>query len=204
MAGDTSTKGPHRIKPFDVFIAVNAAFLIGTTLYAYAVAEPEFGLYAVTILGLATIGWWLLRRFDYPIWLLVLVQIGIVAHFAGGFLYPSDGISLYNHYYGGIRYDKFVHFYNSMVTAIVLSYIFREAGLVLGAFEAFVVVMVTLGLGAFIEIVEYFAVLTIPETGVGDYANNIQDLIVNLLGGLTGVLLWELGQRFATRRQATA
>ena len=204
MTGDTGARSPHRIKPFDVFIAVNAAFLIGTTLYAYAVAEPEFGLYAVTILGLATLGWWLLRRYDYPIWLLVLVQIGIVAHFAGGFLYPSDGISLYNHYFAGIRYDKFVHFYNSMVAAIVLSYIFREAGLVMGAFEPFVVVMVTLGLGAFIEIIEYFAVLTIPNTGVGDYANNIQDLIVNLLGGLTGVLLWEAGQWLSARRHATA
>jgi uncharacterized membrane protein YjdF len=89
-----------------------------------------------------------------------------------------------------------------MVAAIVLSYIFREAGLDLGAFEAFIVVMVTLGLGALIEIVEYFAVLTVPNTGVGDYANNIQDLIVNLFGGLTGVLLWETGQWLACRRQA--
>jgi hypothetical protein len=202
MTEETKASRSYRIKPFDVFIAVNAAFLIGSTLYAYAVAELEFGLYAVTILGIAVLGWWYLRRFDYPIWLLVLVQVGIVAHFAGGFLYPTDGVSLYNHYFAGIRYDKFVHFYNSMIAAIVLSYIFREAGLDLGAFEAFIVVMVTLGLGALIEIVEYFAVLTVPNTGVGDYANNIQDLIVNLFGGLTGVLLWETGQWLACRRQA--
>jgi uncharacterized membrane protein YjdF len=204
MTEDAQARRSRRIKPFDVFIALNAAFLIGSTLYAYAVAELEFGLYAVTILGIAALGWWYLRRYDYPIWLLVLVQVGIVAHFAGGFLYPTEGVSLYNHYFAGIRYDKFVHFYNSMVAAIVLSYIFREAGLDLGAFEAFIVVMVTLGLGALIEIVEYFAVLTVPNTGVGDYANNIQDLIVNLFGGLTGVLLWETGQWLACRRQATA
>jgi hypothetical protein len=44
------------------------------------------------------------------------------------------------------------------------------------------VLLVVLGLGAVIEIVEYVVVLTVPRNGVGGYDNNMQDLIANLCG----------------------
>jgi hypothetical protein len=204
MASRTEAAGPlERIRPFDVFVGGNVALLLGTTLFAYARADWEFALYAVVILAFIVFLWRLLRPYDYPVWLLVLVEIGILAHFAGGFL-RLDGDTLYTRYVLGVRWDKYVHYYNSLAVAMLISHLVRKAGLELKGFGPVFIVMVTLGLGGVIEIVEYFAVAVIPKTGVGDYANNIEDLIMNLLGGTTGVSLSALIRRSSARREAAA
>ena len=46
-----------------------------------------------------------------------------------------------------------------------------------------------MGLGAMNEIIEFVAVLNIPETNVGGYTNTCQDLISNLCGSLVAGLL---------------
>jgi hypothetical protein len=51
------------------------------------------------------------------------------------------------------------------------------------------VLLVVLGLGAVVEIVEYFVVLTVAHQGVGDYHNNLQDLVANLVGASTHLLV---------------
>jgi hypothetical protein len=179
----------RRLKPFDWFMAINGTALIVSTASTYFTAELEFGLYALVILVAGAIGWRWLRRFDFPLWVLALLEIGIVAHFAGGYVkYGPEGW-LYWHHFLGIRYDKIVHFYNSMVAALAIAIMFRQSRVELGRMAPLVVVGLVLGLGAAIEIVEYFAVLTIENVGVGDYANNMEDLVMNLLGGITGVLV---------------
>jgi hypothetical protein len=35
-----------------------------------------------------------------------------------------------------------------------------------------------------VEIIEYLAFVAVPDAGVGGYANNMQDLISNLIGAL--------------------
>lgn len=189
----------RRFKPFDWFMVINTAALVASTLSTYYTAEFEFGLYAAVILAAGVVAWRWLRRVDYPLWLLLLVEVGIISHFAGGYVKYGDEGWLYWHHFAGIRYDQIVHFYNSMVGALAFATIFEQVGLKLGAWRPFVVVTVVLGLGAVIEIVEFFAVLTIPNVGVGDYANNMMDLVMNLLGGITGVLLAAAGKRFSAR-----
>ena len=197
-----SSRSGGRIRAFDVFAAVNVALLTGTSLHAYARPEWEFGFFALVVLVVIVAIWVYFRRYEYPVWLLILLQIGVLSHFAGGFLeFGPDDLELYWHFVLGIRYDKIVHFYNSMAVAMLLMHLLRGAGLELRRFEAAIVVMVTLGLGAVIEIVEYFGVATIPNTSVGDYANNIEDLMMNFLGGATGVTL-VTALRGATRRRA--
>ena len=44
--------------------------------------------------------------------------------------------------------------------------------------------MAGLGVGAFNEIIEFFATVIIPETGVGGYENTSLDLISNLIGAI--------------------
>ena len=56
-------------------------------------------------------------------------------------------------------------------------------------FSGLAVLLVVLGLGAVVEIVEYLVMLTVPNAGVGGYDNNMQDLIGNLLGGTLFVVL---------------
>ena len=178
-----------RLKPFDWFMTINTAALVVSTVTTWWTNEWEFGLYAVAILTAGVLAWRFLRRFEYPVWLLVMVEIGIISHFAGGYVKYGEEGWLYWHYFLGVRYDKIVHFYNSMVGALGFGHLFRAAGLRLRGMEPFILIGFVLGAGALIEIIEYFAVLTIPNVGVGDYANNMEDLIMNLLGGVLGVVL---------------
>ncbi|GAB4278191.1 MAG: hypothetical protein Kow0056_10250 [Coriobacteriia bacterium] len=177
----------HRLNRFDWFMVVNTTALAISTLTTYFTAEWEFGLYAAVILIVGALAWKKLRRFEYPWWLIVLVQVGIIAHFSGGYVkYGPEGW-LYWHYFFGIRYDQIVHFYNSFVGVLGFGIISRQSAVDFGRAEPIILVGLVLGAGALIEIVEYFAKLTIPGVGVGDYDNNMQDLVLNLAGGITAV-----------------
>ena len=193
----------RRIRPFDVFMTVNAGAFAYSAVSTWWTSEWEFGLYAAVLLTAGALGWRYVRRFDFPIWLLLLVQLGIVAHFAGGYVKYGEEGWLYWHHFLGVRYDKIVHFYVSLVAVLVVDRVFAEAGLGLRPFGPLVLVGVVTGLGAAIEIVEYFATLTIDNVGVGDYANNMEDLIMNLLGALAGLPIAHAMAR-ARRRNPSA
>ena len=51
----------------------------------------------------------------------------------------------------------------------------------------FLVVLMGSGLGAVNEMIEFLAVLTFPETGVGGYENTMLDIVFNLFGGVLAV-----------------
>ena len=183
------------ITRFDIFMAFNGALLIGSTAYAFFTTELEFGIYAVVILGLGALAWKIMRQFDYPVWMLLMLQVGVLAHFAGGFLYV-DGSSLYWYEGLGIRFDRIVHFYNSALASVVMASVYRQAGLVLKTWEPWVVVMTVFGMGAAVELIEFTATRIIPNTGVGDQLNTMQDMAINLAGAALGYLL----VRFADAR----
>jgi hypothetical protein len=46
-----------------------------------------------------------------------------------------------------------------------------------------------MGLGAVNEIIEFVAVLSVPDTNVGGYLNTALDLIFNALGAIVAMLL---------------
>lgn len=174
------------MKRFDLFVAVNTAALLGTTAYAYASDEAEFALYAAITLLLIIMMWRMLRRYDYPVWLLGLLQLAMVAHFAGGLL-SVNGEWFYGYKIAGVlRYDKLVHFVNTGIIAAFTMHLFRMTQVRLREWEGMAVVMTAAGFGTLVEILEYVAVVLLPATGVGGYHNNLQDLIANLLGAIAG------------------
>ena len=50
-------------------------------------------------------------------------------------------------------------------------------------------VAVSMGLGALNEIVEFAAVVSFPETGVGGYYNTALDLLFNMLGAIAAIFV---------------
>jgi hypothetical protein len=53
-----------------------------------------------------------------------------------------------------------------------------------------------MGLGALNEVVEFIAVLTLPETNVGGYINTGWDLVYNAIGATVGgLLMWGLARQ---------
>ena len=139
-----------------------------------------------------TWAWVIFRRYDWDLWLLVLVAGGFLLHFAGGLTSP-EGVRLYDWVVFGVRFDKYVHFINAGITAQVVAAVFRFEGISLGRFEGIGVVLIVLGLGTVIEISEYIVLKTLPDAGVGYYDNNLQDLISNLCGSIfSRCVLWLL------------
>jgi uncharacterized membrane protein YjdF len=182
--------GP-RLNGVDVFFAFNLLLFMLMCVFAYYARWTkyagngritEFFFYALVIMLAITALWIWLRRYAYPAWLLVVIELGIMLHFAGGLVY-FGGARLYDHIYFGIRYDKYVHFANAFFATLVVQEIFRIKNLPINAFTRLVIYFVALGLGSCIEICEYVVTLTIPQNGVGGYDDNLRDLIANSCGG---------------------
>ncbi len=129
-------------------------------------------------------------------------------HLAGGNLHVGDGV-LYNLTlvpivgapYHILRYDQVVHLFGFGVATLVCHHLLKPylRPDVVGRRTLFVlVVLMGAGVGALNEVLEFAAVVSVPETNVGGYENTALDLLFNLLGASVAAIY--LGRR----RPATA
>ena len=145
-------------------------------------------IYAGVILfGILTL-WTVFRHYTIDPVVLIFLQVGIVMHFCGAFVL-IDGGRLYDASLLGLRYDKYVHFVNAFAATALVARLFQIQHIPLTRVNRLFVLLVVLGLGAVIEIVEYVVVLTVPRNGVGGYDNNMQDLIANLCGAAAYLMI---------------
>lgn len=185
-------------------LAVNAIYIPAFALLAWRRGNYEFLLYVVVILLVAAVVLWKQRhiRFD-PVILWGLTAWGLL-HMAGGNVPVGDGV-LYgvqvfplfpNH--SILRFDQIVHFFGFGVATLIAHHLLRFLlrGDIRGRSTlAFLTILMGSGFGAVNEIVEFLAVLALPETGVGGYENTLWDLVFNLLGGIAATLwLWATGR----------
>lgn len=185
------------MKKIDVFAAVNGMLFLVLCVFRYharfleyrgAEHIEEFFVYAGAIIAVILLLWRLFRHYEFDGTVLLLVQMGILLHFAGAFV-QIDGHRLYDAHLLGLRYDKYVHFANAFAASILIARLFQIQHIALTPINSVFVMLVVLGLGAVVEIVEYFVVLTVAHQGVGDYHNNLQDLVANLVGAATHLLV---------------
>ena len=175
-------------------LAVNLIYLPVFAILAANRGNYEFVLYAAVVLVLAV--WILVKQRAVRFDLLTLWGLTIwgLLHMAGGNCYVA-GEKLYELQLIRItpppcevlRYDHVVHLFGFGVATLVCYHLLepylrermaRDWGLI-----ALVVLMGT-GVGAVNEILEFVAVLLVPETGVGGYENTMLDLVFNLIGGV--------------------
>ena len=112
-------------------------------------------------------------------------------HMAGGNV-PVHGSVLYNLQLIPVvlKYDQLVHAFGFATTTVVgwqllrphLKESFSRATILT------LLVMIGIGAGALNEVVEFLAVLFIPETNVGGYINTGFDMIFNLIGATVAAL----------------
>ncbi|MBK5932661.1 hypothetical protein CCR78_01460, partial [Rhodovulum imhoffii] len=83
-----------------------------------------------------------------------------------------------------LKYDQAVHAYGFGVTAWLLHHLLvRHYPPARGSLSALAFpALGAMGLGAVNEIVEFIAVLAVPETNVGGYVNTALDLVFNAFG----------------------
>ena len=95
-----------------------------------------------------------------------------------------------------LRYDQLVHCFGFGTATLVCHHLLQpylKTEDVNWGMLAILIVLMGCGVGALNEIVEFIAVIVMPETNVGGYNNTMLDLVFNLIGALIAVayLTWQ-------------
>jgi hypothetical protein len=95
-----------------------------------------------------------------------------------------------------LKYDQIVHAYGFGVTTWLCWHILRQGlrqpdgGTLRPTFGMLVLCAAAgMGFGALNEVIEFIAVLTLPNTNVGGYENTGWDLVANLVGTIIAALV---------------
>lgn len=212
---DQSLDRDHRRTIFRVAL-FTAAYILAASAAAVWSGNREFVFYIAVMLLLAAAVYLIDRRIRFSPLVLWGLSLWGLAHMAGGLVpvpasWPISGDIrvLYSWWIipGYLKYDHVVHAYGFGVTTWVcwegLQSILRGRGLAEVQPTVGMLILcgaASMGFGAMNEIVEFVAVLLVPETNVGGYVNTGWDLVSNLAGvviAAAAIALW--AQRYRSR-----
>lgn len=171
------------------------AYALSAALFAWSLSagNGEFLIYALVTTTLVFILHRSDRHFRFHPLVLWLFDLWVVLHILGG-LFKVDGKVLYSTMlvewvgepYAILKYDQLVHVYCYVVVALILATVLNRALRPETSFGLYatLVVLAAGGIGALNEVVEFVAVVSVPETNVGGYENTLLDLLANYLGAL--------------------
>lgn len=178
--------------PAGIFTAV---YLLIAAFLSVSGANWEFVFYIVVVLILAGFATWVHIRVGLTRGILMALALWGFLHMLGGLMpvpetwyINGDKCVLYSLWLipDLLKYDHVIHAYGFAVATIVcwqsLRTMIRIAIPTTGALV--LCVLGGMGLGAINEIVEFIAVLMIPNTNVGGYINTGWDLVANAAGTL--------------------
>jgi len=185
--------------------AFTASYVVAFTLWFLSIGNSEFIVYVVTMICLVAMIGLSLRKAAYPAAMLWALSVWGLAHMAGGGV-PVDGSVLYNlvlirlvetQSYVILKYDQLVHAYGFAVTAWLLRHLLlRHFPRTAGSATALVYPVIgAMGLGSLNEMIEFTAVLMVPETNVGGYYNTALDLVFNSVGAVGAMAIAALVER---------
>lgn len=192
----------------------NAVYILFAMLSAISHTNYEFILYMGVVIAAVLIIIRFYVRYGLSIALLWLLSFWGFLHMAGGLVsvplhWPTGEASkaLYNLWLieGKLKFDQFVHAYGFGTTTWLIWQVLqrtlaekfnrslhdiRPTGGLL-----FLCAIGSMGLGALNEIVEFLAMVIVPETNVGGYVNTALDLVANLTGAfMTALLIYAYGK----------
>jgi putative membrane protein len=182
-------------------LIANVLYISLFSIVAFVQLDFEFLLYSGVVLGVLLLLLWKQRRIEFDLGILWGLTVWGFLHLAGGNVSVQDGV-LYDVQlielvpaYHILRYDQVVHAFGFGVATLVCHHLLRpflKAGIARWRTLALLIVLMGSGAGAINEIIEFVAVILVPETGVGGYENTALDLVFNLIGGILAVawLTW--------------
>ena len=187
------------------------AYLLIATAFAVAGGNREFVFYIGVMAVLIVVVLAVHHRVNLLTSTLWCLSVWGLLHMAGGLVtvpssWPTAGESavLYNLWLvpDRLKFDQAVHAYGFGVATWVCWQGMRAAlpaanGGRLRPTPGLLVIAAAagMGLGALNEVVEFVAVLLIPDTNVGGYINTGWDLVANLVGCISAVLLIYVNDR---------
>lgn len=172
--------------------------------------SSEFLFYIGIMLVLIVVVWAVDRSVHLATASLWALSLWGLLHMAGGLLAVPEGWPvnaesrvLYTLWLvpGRLKYDHVVHAWGFGITTWVCwqglrSAIRRRGGKASPTFGLLTLsVAAGLGFGALNEVIEFAAVLSLPETNVGGYVNTGWDLVANLVGAITAAAVIRLTAR---------
>ncbi|MEX1126759.1 MAG: hypothetical protein WEE53_13955 [Acidimicrobiia bacterium] len=177
-----------------------AGYMVGLFLYGHSVDSPLTNIYTgvnlLLLVVFAVIHRW--ARFPTSIlWGISLVGLG---NMLGGVLLVGGQPLYMAEFIGPIRYDKFFHAAAAAVGVFIAwSATERWAGegYHFGGLLSFTF-LVTMGGGAVVEIAELIG-SSLSDVSVGDYGNNVLDLVANAVGALVGVAVLGMAKSRASK-----
>jgi uncharacterized membrane protein len=199
---------PPRLLPL---IAFTALYMTAAVAGAMVQGNKEFVFYIVVMLVLIGVMTLIHRAVTLTGALLWALSIWGLLHMAGGLLplpqgWPFNGehAVLYSWWIipQWLKYDQIVHAYGFGVTTGVCWHSLKtslQRGFGVQLKPTFGVMVICaaagVGFGALNEVVEFIAVMTIPNTNVGGYENTGWDLVANLGGAVVAVLIIKFRER---------
>jgi hypothetical protein len=181
-------------------------YVTGFGVYFVAIGNDEFLWYVATLVFFVALIAVTLKASQFPSGILWALTLWGLAHMAGGGL-PVGNSVLYAYRVLPIagddgeltllKFDQIVHFYGFAVTTFVLWHLLRRHFPTLAGTKTLYIypALGSMGLGALNEIIEFVAVISFPETGVGGYYNTALDLVFNGLGAAVAAVLIYLRDR---------
>ncbi|MYA39150.1 MAG: hypothetical protein F4035_09515 [Acidimicrobiia bacterium] len=164
---------------------VTGVYVAAWTIYGFSTGARLAIPYLIWLLFTGGVVLVFDRRVRFSTEVLVLLSISGFAHMAGGNV-VIDGSLLYEStWLGFLGYDHLLHVLGLGTAGLAVweatTRMFRAFG---GWPAAVITFLGAHAVGTAIEIGEYLSYLTIEAANVGDYANNMQDLIANMVGAL--------------------
>lgn len=170
-------------------------YLSLATSFVISLGNAEFLLYIVVVIIFGGVTLFLRTQVGITMGVVWGLSVWGLLHMAGGLVpipetWPrlGENVVLYNWWIipNYLKYDHFVHGYGFFVATIVcwqaLKSRLQNIHPTFGVLT--LCVLAGMGLGALNEIVEFMAVVYIPNTNVGGYMNTGFDLISNLVGAV--------------------
>jgi uncharacterized membrane protein len=188
-------------------VAFNALYMLTAVAVSMAQGNKEFVFYIVVMLVLIVAVTVVHRAVSLTTAMLWALSLWGLAHMAGGLVplpqgwpYNGDQAVLYSWWIipQKLKYDQIVHAYGFGVTTWLcwhsLRSVMRSYSVELKPTFGLMVLSAAagIGFGALNEVVEFIAVLTIPNTNVGGYENTGWDLVANLLGATLAAVIIRL------------
>ncbi|MAE42155.1 hypothetical protein CMO93_00155 [Candidatus Woesearchaeota archaeon] len=157
----------------------------------------EFLIYIGVIIFFLVLILYTNKRVNYPNPVLWGLTTWSILHMSGGGLF-IQGKKLYEWMifnlvgapYHIFKFDQFVHIIGFFAATLVMYHILKPKLIKDHKWFSLsiVIVMAGFGLGALNEMVEFFATVIIPETGVGGYVNTSLDLVADLIGAILAMV----------------
>ena len=176
---------------------VNLLAILGYSALFISRQNYEFILYIFVILLVLVLVLWTNNKIGFSNKVLWGLTAWGVLHMSGGGIMIGDHV-LYQQMlltlsesYQIIKYDQFVHVFGFGV-ATLLSYELIKPLLKEDHNKwirlSIVIIAAGAGLGALNEVIEFFATVITPETGVGGYVNTSLDLVSNFIGAMIAMV----------------